>query len=68
MIVGGYEMHLYCDFEGCKAGEANAFPARAEFAGGRVGECRHVARKAGWQIKGDKAFCPYHSTRRKRTK
>lgn len=74
MIVGGYELHLYCDNEGmCRRDwdwwERNRKPGQEVklfpdvFNDGSRGECMKIARTQGWKIEKnsegvEKAYCP----------
>lgn len=52
MIVGGYDLHLYCRFKNCR----DSFPNHetAEFAAPSMGSAYNDARVAGWHfVKGD---------------
>lgn len=56
MIVGGYVLHLYCEY-GCQRG------APVEIAGSFYGNLRETvatAKKMGWRIDDthDRALCP----------
>lgn len=59
MIVGGYTLHLYCDFH---PADANLYaPAdMGDFAGSTLAICYTEARRAGWSIypAQGKAKCP----------
>ena len=48
MIVGGYSLHLYCDYCNRNVGFSSNHPD--EFAAETGGECRKQARKRGWQM------------------
>lgn len=67
MIIGGYELQLYCD--NAKSGEFgtvrdNIGHSHAEFPHYYTGEtgsnCRKMARRDGWELnlKAHVAFCP----------
>jgi hypothetical protein len=66
MIVGGYELTLYCDTTGCSMASCSPngseeptppFQTYAETGS----ECRSVARKAGWRLnmQDNSCFCPW---------
>lgn len=65
MIIGCYDLHLYCDFsdEEYKHRGSGAYPgpARGEFTGETASEARQQARRAGWliDIRNERALCPY---------
>lgn len=52
MIVGGYTLHLYCDFhEGDEWDKAHGYPETpADFAGRNEAICFTAARAAGWKV------------------
>lgn len=62
MIVGCYDMHLYCDHGGDPYGGAcEHTEGPAEFTGKNQRECLSKARKRGWTYTLDgKAYCPEH--------
>jgi hypothetical protein len=55
MIVGCYSLHLYCDNEDAEH-PYREFPHT--FTGELGRKCRQEARRAGWTIRGTKAYCP----------
>jgi len=59
-ILGVYDMHLYCDGEGC-----NGFWQSAEMEQ-TENECRKVARAQGWSfnLSEHKCYCPKCSIKR----
>ena len=65
MIVGGYELHLYCDTGGdpyggkCPYRDPLTSP-QGETFGSSLKECMGLARARGWTFKtrGRVAFCP----------
>lgn len=54
MIVGSYVLHLYCDGDNHPKFEYGP----AEFSEETGAEARKIARKNGWKIRGQKAYCP----------
>ncbi len=54
-MSAGYDLHLYCDVDGCKA--------KDEIQGETFSECAKIARKRKWVInkKGWKCYCPEHA-------
>ena len=60
MIVGGYELHLYCDGDGCTAGEFGRYPKQTEFTAEEGSKARSAARRKGWRLdlKNGTALCP----------
>jgi hypothetical protein len=55
MIVGCYDMHLYCDGEGCKTWSkyVEAFldqVAEGEYSGRTAADCIRQAKKHGWRF------------------
>lgn len=65
VIVGGYTLDLYCDAEGCRAGDlankrGRGFqPGSQSFFAETGGACRREARGAGWKLNRDRtATCP----------
>ena len=69
MIVGCYDMNLYCDLEDENAIQSpdgysdghpyDYFPHR--FTGETRSECIKEARKSGWLISSSRQLCPIHS-------
>jgi hypothetical protein len=56
MIVGCYDMQLYCDNTEAHQGYGENEPA--EFTGETAAGCRRQARKAGWRFTQDgRVFC-----------
>jgi hypothetical protein len=57
MIVGGYQLDLYCDTEpSCP--HANKFTSvQAQYVGQTERECLKQARKDGWKFKKDNTLC-----------
>ena len=55
MVVGGYTLDLYCDNESVEH-PYDEFPHTFFSELGRT--CRQEARKAGWTIRKNKAYCP----------
>jgi hypothetical protein len=64
MVVGGYELHLYCDYPDDTYAHRGSGqfpgPGFGEFSGDKGSECRRDARQSGWKIeKGEmRALCP----------
>lgn len=59
MIVGGYELHLYCDGAGCNYGDYGRYPSRFEANGELGATCRKQARQCGWKLlPGGYCLCP----------
>jgi hypothetical protein len=67
MIVGCYDLNLYCDEPGHKPRPAQD-GADAEYCAETGGECRRDARKAGWklQMRNSRAICPTCAKQMKR--
>lgn len=63
MITSGYTMELICDCAKCKSTNNYHNIVRGEFAGESYTECAKQARKDGWVLSRDKAYCsaPNHS-------
>lgn len=68
MIVGGYTLDLYCDVEGCLAGNFGGHPGKFKgfapgcqqfYASERV-HAEHGAKRGGWKLdkKNGRARCP----------
>ena len=72
MIVGCYDMHLYCDAGNPEPGmvdDGKSYENRAhgfeegfgEFTGHTEAECKRWARRAGWKFLSDgRVFCHKH--------
>lgn len=58
MIVEGYSVDLYCDFEGCR-GEHGAPSFWPTGQPTKTATWKSI-RAAGWKRDGDKIFCPLH--------
>ena len=69
MIVGGYDLHLYCRNElpisysfarkgPCPAGHHEDGQDRAEFFGSNERQACVLARRAGWKFTGGNVLCP----------
>lgn len=73
MIVGGYELHLYCEHNAIQHGDvSDALGHRYDefphtFYAETGAETRTAARKAGWRLDLNEghAFCPKCTTKRK---
>lgn len=53
MIVGSYVLHLYCDGDNHPKFEYGP----AEFSEETRREAMRAARKSGWRLRGEKAYC-----------
>lgn len=62
MIVGGYDLHLYCDVDSADGMPSKSHHGYKEGAGQFYGETRadamRSARQSGWAIRHGKATCP----------
>ncbi len=64
MINGSYSLHLYCDsgksLEEQAIGHAwtDGDSNPDEIYGRNERECRQVAKRKGWILRGDRAICP----------
>jgi hypothetical protein len=54
-MVGGYSLHLYCDFANEKH-RWDEFPH--EYSGETAAECKRQSRADGWLLKAGVATCP----------
>lgn len=59
MIVGCYSVHLYCDSPEGGTYKCTEWPG--EYTGRNEREALANARKAGWRVVADKAFCRKHA-------
>jgi hypothetical protein len=54
VIVGGYELHLYCDGAGCRNGLYRRHPANSEYTGSESrAQAWKQARADGWRLMKD---------------
>ena len=67
MIVGCYDLHLYCDANGCPLTKELKMPR--QYTGPTLGYCLRDARKDGWRVnvRKDKAICPKCSGKRQKS-
>jgi hypothetical protein len=62
VIVGGYVLHVYCDYPKCKSGEFGMRSAMDEFGGPTAIAARKEARHKGWSFTKDgRCYCRAHS-------
>lgn len=71
MIVGGYDLHLYCDHQIVNAGKDVPWcSSHGQYCGPTARDARREARRRGWSFRviGDDemAICPKHSKRKKK--
>ena len=58
MIVGGYELHWYCDLAGCTIRLAQTQYRPAQFHADTYWKAKKLAREAGWYFFKSKAGAP----------
>lgn len=69
MIVGGYDLHLYCDTGNDAPDTVNPATVphlhgylgggQSEYAGHNEADCKRQAKKAGWHFaRDDRVYCP----------
>lgn len=69
MIVGGYDLHLYCRYTDCHPAAYNPdvkVQSKAEFHGPNEAACRRQARARGWVFNNDSDVTCYHCGHRLR--
>ncbi len=57
MIASGYSLDLYCDGEGCKAGEYGLHPKCDQFHDESKRKAWRMAHRRGWRFRRGDAFC-----------
>lgn len=60
MIVGGYDLHVYCDGERCGSS--------GEYYGRTQREAYREARAQGWRFRGKEVFCDRHAGKQRKGK
>lgn len=55
MIIGGYQLDLYCDCDFCLNWKGS--PATEQYGGRNETEAYRTAKKAGWEINKSKGRC-----------
>lgn len=65
MIIGGYSLHLYCDnVDTCRCLAKRSY--QNEFHGRNITETAREARKVGWELTLEEAYCPACAAERRK--
>ena len=57
MIVGCYDLNLYCDAPKCTNGQYGLYPSQLEATAETGAECRREARRLGWWLSQKHGTC-----------